>query len=442
MPEPHDPYAALRHRDYRRLLGGSIIASIGAQMQAVAVGWELYEHTRQAEMLGYVGLVLFLPVLFLSLPAGQFIDRHSRKGVLLGAMGLSTLTALGLAALSYEEGPVWMIYLCLLGAGVGRAFSAPARWALVAEVVPPALISNAVTWNSSGWQVASVVGPTLGGLVIWLQQHYLGAHKQAWAVYLLTAAAASTCAVLISTLHPRPQDRPPLDRSLHSLLEGVRFVWRSKLILATITLDLFAVLLGGGMALLPVFAKEILHVGPRDLGWLYSAPSLGALVMAVTLAHRPPFQHAGKALLWAVAGFGLAWIIFGLSRNYYLSFAMLALTGALDNISIVVRGTLVQVLAPNAMRGRISAVNSIFIGSSNELGAFESGYTAQWFGPVASVVGGGIGSILVVAAVLFAWPQVRRLGSLHAAALGTAALEEPGPQELAAHGAEELPGQG
>ncbi len=428
--EPHDPYGALRHRDYRRLLAGSILASFGTQMQSVAVGWELYERTDSAEALGYVGLTLFLPVLLLSLPAGQIVDRHSRRGVLLVAQGLMALAALGLAALSWLQGPLVLIYLCLFLVGVGRAFSAPARWALVPMVVPPAQLSNAVTWNSSGWQIASVVGPTLGGAAIALQQKYLGPEKQAWAVYLVTAVCALACAALVLTLRPRQEARPAVARSLHGLLEGVRFVWHSKLILATITLDLFAVLLGGATALLPVFARDILHAGPDQLGWLYAAPSLGALAMALTLAHLPPLRHAGKALLWAVAGFGAAWIVFGLSTNFYLSFAMLAVTGALDNISIVVRGTLVQVLAPDAMRGRIAAVNSVFIGSSNELGALESGLSAAWFGPVISVVAGGVGSIVVVLAVMAAWPEVLRLGALNEAALGTPPPEEPGRAEL------------
>jgi MFS family permease len=202
--------------------------------------------------------------------------------------------------------------------------------------------------------------------------------------------------------------------SLRSLLAGAAFVWRTKLILATITLDLFAVLLGGATALLPIFARDILEVGPSGLGWLRAAPSLGALVMALTMAHRPPLRRAGRALLWSVAGFGLATIVFGFSQNFFLSLAMLALTGAFDNVSMVVRSTLVQVLPSDAMRGRVSAVNAIFIGSSNQLGAFESGITAAWFGPVWSVVGGGIGTLLVVMSVMGIWPEVLRLGRLEA----------------------------
>jgi MFS family permease len=430
MQATHDPYGALRFRDYRRLLTGNVIAAGGAQMQSAAVYYELYQRTDSAGALGYVGLVLFLPILFLTLPAGQVVDHHSRKWVLIGAQCLLFVTALTLAALSYMQGPVWMIYLCLLLVGVGRAFGAPARWALVPQVVPLPLISNAVTWNSTGWQLSSVAGPSLAGFVIYLQKEYLGDTKQAWLAYLVTAVCSLVCIALVTTITPRQEARPPIDRSLHSLLAGVRFVFSTKLILATITLDLFAVLFGGATALLPVFARDILHVDERGYGWLVAAPSLGALVMALALAHLPPFPHAGKALLWAVAGFGAATIVFGLSQSFLLSFITLAVTGALDNISVVIRGTLVQVLAPDAMRGRISAVNSVFIGSSNELGAFESGITAQYFGPVVSVVAGGSATIVVVLLAMLRWPELLRLGPLHTAGIGPTHSNEAGREEV------------
>jgi MFS family permease len=407
MHRTHDPYAALRHRDYRRVLAGSVLAAMGTEMQAVAVGWELYQRTDSPAALGIVGLVQFLPVLLLSLPAGHAADRYSRKYIVALALGLMVIASLGLAGLSLSKGPVPLIYVCLLLAGISRAFSAPARWALVPQVVPPEILSNAITWNSSGWQIASVLGPSLGGLVI-------GATGRAAGAYLGTALCCLTCAALVASIRPQMATRHIEVGSLQSLLAGIRFVWSTKLILATITLDLFAVLLGGATALLPIFARDILHVGPSGLGWLRAAPSLGALLMAITLAHRPPFRRAGRTLLAAVAGFGVATIIFGLSQNFVLSFAMLALTGALDNISIVVRGTLVQGLTPDSMRGRVSAVNAVFIGSSNELGAFESGATAALFGAVISVVGGGIGTLVVVLLVMLRWPQVYRLGALHA----------------------------
>ena len=280
--------------------------------------------------------------------------------------------------------------------------------ALLPQLVPVELLAGAMTWNSGGWQVASMVGPALGGLVI------ARTGGAMWA-YLLDAIGSALIIVLILPIRVPPTPRASEPVTLRSLLAGICFVWRTELILATITLDLFAVLVGGATALLPIFAEDILRVGPVGLGWLRAAPSFGAFLMAMTLAHRPPLRHAGPTLLWAVAGFGAATIVFGLSRDARLSFAMLLLTGALDNISVVVRATLVQLLTPDSMRGRVSAVNAIFIGSSNELGGFESGLTAQLVGPVVSVVAGGIGTILVVLAVALIWPPVRRLGSLHQA---------------------------
>jgi MFS family permease len=433
MSDTHDPYAALRHRDYRLLLSGSVLAAIGGEVQATAVGWEVFEKTGRNDLIAYVGLVQFVPVLLFSLPAGQAADRYSRKLLLIGALALVAVASFGLAARSFfaaEE--VWLVYPCLLLAGVGRAFSAPARWSLVPAVVPAHHLTNAVTWNSSGWQVAFAAGPSLGGLAI----AYLGGPASA---YLIAGACALATVGLISAIRPRPTQRQAEGRSLASLLAGAKFIWRTKLILATLTLDLFAVLFGGAIALLPAYSHDILHVGPVGFGWLRAAPALGAIVMALLLAHRPPLRRAGRTLLWAVAGFGVATIVFGLSRNFALSFAMLAVTGALDNISVVVRGTLVQVLTPDPMRGRVSAVNAIFIDSSNRLGDFESGMTAEafarWappdvrpqeFGPTASVVFGGVGTLLVVLAVMARWPQVLRLGALHRAG----EEEAPAPAEL------------
>jgi MFS family permease len=293
--------------------------------------------------------------------------------------------------------------------GISRAFSAPARWALVPQVVPDSALANAITWNSSGWQMASVAGPALAGII-------MAAAGRIFVVYLLAALCLLVCVALFLPIRPRPVHRRREELSLGSLLAGVHFVRTTKVILAIITLDLFAVLFGGAMALLPIYAHDILRIGEIGFGLLRAAPSIGALLMAVVLAHRPPLRRAGPTLLAAVAGFGVAWIVFGVSHNVFLSFGLLALTGALDNISVVVRGTVVQVLTPDAMRGRVSAVNIIFIESSNQLGDFESGLTARLFGTVASVVLGGIGTILVVMAVMLRWPQVMRLGPLHAAA--------------------------
>lgn len=405
-PAPaHDPYGPLRLPSYRRFLLANVLASAGAEMQVVAVGWELYERTSSKAGLGLVGLVMVLPVLFLALPAGHAADRFPRKTLILLSQALMAMASLALMLLSATRGPVGWTFAALFLAGVAHAVSMPARWSILRQLVPDHLVGNAVTWNSSGWQVASVVGPALGGLII------ARTRSAAW-VYGLDLAFSLTVLGLVAGIRPTKTvrlDQPP---SLRSLAAGLRFVGSNRLILATITLDLFAVFLGGAVALLPVFARDILRIGPQGLGWLRAAPSLGAAAMALTLAHRPPLRRAGPALLWAVGGFGLATIGFGLSSSPLLSFAMLFLTGALDNISVVVRSTLIQFLTPESMRGRVAAVNSIFIGSSNELGAFESGMTAEAFGPVASVVGGGIGTIASVALVAARWPEVARLGRL------------------------------
>jgi MFS family permease len=422
MTQGHDPYAAFQFADFRRYVLAGTISTVGAQMQSVAVGWELYERTGSAMDLGLVGLVQFLPVLVLALPAGHAADRYSRKSILLVAQVLLLTASAGLALLSYGQGPVWLIYVCLLLAGMAQAINRPSRWSILPQLVPGSILASAVTWNTSGWQSAAVAGPALGGLIIFLTR---GA---AW-VYLFDVACCLVAIALIGAIRSRPAPRGVEEVSLRSLVAGFEFVRKSDLILAAITLDLFAVLLGGSTALLPIFARDILHVGPAGLGWLRSAPAFGAALMAVAQAHRPPLRRAGTTLLWAVAGFGVATIVFGFSTNAVLSFVMLLLTGALDNISVVVRGTLVQTLTPDAMRGRVSAVNGLFIGSSNELGGFESGLTARLFGPVASVVGGGIGTILVVLTAAWYWPRLRHLGALNE--LGRERYLEPATAEAA-----------
>jgi MFS family permease len=297
-----------------------------------------------------------------------------------------------------------LIFLALFLNSCARAFGWAARGAFIANLVPRELLANAVTWNSALFQLSSTLGPALAGFVI--------AQAGVTAAYTLDVACAlGFLACLAPVRHRR-------DAVLHGqgagaeALSGLRFVWRKKAILATITLDLFAVLIGGATALLPIFAEEILHVGVVGLGWLRAAPPLGALAMGFALAHLPPMRRAGLVLLWSVAGFGVATAVFGLSRNFALSFAALVLTGALDNVSVVVRHTLVQMLTPDAMRGRVSAINNVFINSSNELGQLESGLTAAAFGAVGSVVGGGLGVVLVVLLVAWRLPEIRRIGSL------------------------------
>lgn len=405
MQDAHDPYAALRHRDFSLLLSSNVLAAMCAEMQFTVVEWEIYQRTKSYEMMGYGGLAQFLPLLLLALPAGQAADRFSRKYLLMLAHFAMALTSLGLALVSLYDGPVLLIFVFLALAGVSRALGMPARSSLIALVVGPTALGNAVTWASSGWQVAAVSGPALAGLLLWSFEPAVA--------YFGTVAGLFVCIALVSLMRPRDSERSAQPRSLEAFLAGIRFVWRTQLLLAAITLDLFAVLLGGCTVLLPAFCKEILFVDTIGLGILRSAPAIGAFAMAMLLAHRAPLRRPGRALLWSVAGFGLATIGFGLSKNVYLSFAMLFLTGALDNISVVIRGTLMQVLTPDDMRGRVAAVNSIFISSTNQLGAFESGITAKWLTLVGSVVIGGCGTILVVAIAALRWPRLRRLEALH-----------------------------
>jgi len=400
-----DPYAALKSRDFRLFLGGRFLSVIGAQMLEVAIGWELYERTHSAMALGFVGLVQVAPIYFLVLPAGHAADRFDRRWVAMLSLALLIATSLGLAAISYTQAPIPLVYVCLFFVGIALAFHRPAAAALLPQLVPPEDFTNAVTWSSTGWQAASVVGPALGGGLIAL------AHR-AGPVYLADVALMSCFMVCLWSIRSRSAPRVTEAASAKSLLAGVRFVRHSPVIFGAITLDLFAVFFGGAMTLLPIFAKDILHVGPDGFGLLRAAPAIGAVIIAFAMAHAPPLKQAGRAVLWSVAGFGVTTIIFGVSNWYWLSLFMMIAAGAFDMVSVVIRQTLVQVRTPDAMRGRVSAVNSLFIDTSNQLGGFESGTTAAWFGPIWSVVGGGIATLLVVAAVARWWPELRDLRTL------------------------------
>jgi len=402
-PQPHDPYQAFRFRDYRFFAAGNLLSVIGRQMVAVAIGWEVYQRTHSASMLGYVGLVLALPVILFAIPAGQAADRYSRKRIQLVTQLLTSLSSIGLVVWScHHAGFAWLFTLLFLS-GISRTFSWAARGPFMTNLVPADVLGNAVTWNSSIFQGASVVGPALGGMLLAV----LGFPF----IYGLDAFFALSFFALLLPISYRQENGKPSSQGWGGLFSGIRFVFDTKIILATITLDLFAVLFGGATALLPIFADQILHCGPIGLGWLRAAPSIGAVAMGLLLAYLPPMKRAGRSMLFSVAWFGIGTIVFGLSKSFPLSMAALALTGAVDTISVIVRHTLVQLLTPDTMRGRVSAVNNVFIGTSNELGAFESGITAAWFGPVISVVGGGIVTILVVLAAMKTWPQVMTLGS-------------------------------
>ncbi|KAF3889889.1 MULTISPECIES: MFS transporter [Nostocales] len=403
--QQHDPYAAWRYRDYCFYALGHNLLLLGNQMQSVAIGWELYERTGSALILGGVGLVQVIPVILLTLPAGHIADRWDRKRTVLLTTLMLALCSLGLAVLSYARGSIPLIYVCLLLGGVAKAFNNPASSALLPQLIPLEVFGNAATWNSSGFQLAAVLGPALGGWAIALT-------TSATSVYVIDAVLILICFGLIAKISEVQAVRAIEPLSVKSLSAGLNFVWKQKIIFAAITLDLFAVLFGGAVALLPIYAKDILQVGPSGLGWLRAAPAFGALTMALSLAHLPPMKKAGKALLWSVAGFGVVTVVFGLSQSFWLSMLMLALSGALDNISVVIRHTLVQIGTPDRLRGRVSAVNGVFISISNELGAFESGFVAAFFGPIFSVVSGGLGTLLVVLMIALLFPEIRRLRSL------------------------------
>jgi MFS family permease len=417
-----DPYAALRSANYRLFAIGGLASALGGQIFSVALGWELYERTHDPGALGLLGLLQAIPVVALALPAGDLADRKDRKKILIFTLPFVFLCMLVLAWLSYTKAPIGWLYAILLVEALFQAVANPARSALLPQLVPEEALANAIAWNTSRWQLASLGGPALGGAL-------LAIFKVAWPSYAF--AAAALCLFWLCVLFLKPLAAPVRMTAAQAesvwlrLAAGAAFVRSQPLILAAISLDMLAVLFGGATALLPVFAKDILEVGPTGLGYLRAAPAVGALIVSLTIAYRAPIKKAGVALLWAVAGFGIATIIFGLSRNFYLSLFALALTGATDNISVVVRHTLVQATTPRHMQGRVSAVNSVFIGISNELGAAESGYVARWLGAIVSVVSGGIGTILVVMGVATKWPQLRELGALES----LRAKEEPDPKE-------------
>ncbi len=405
-PAPrHDPYAALRNASFRRFVVGNTLFVLAYQMQTLAVAWEVYERTGSSFALGSVGLIEFLPVLCFGLVAGQAADRFDRRRMLMACVAVVTCGALGLALSTRLAWPVEALYGCVFLIGLGRAFQQPTKAALLPQIVPPEQFPSAVTWAASSFHLATVVGPGLGGLLI----AWWGGTER---VYLLNAGLALVFLLLLVGVRHRGHVPSTEAITWRSLAAGAGFIWKQPAMFGAITLDLFAVLLGGATTLLPIYAKDLLGVGADGLGWLRAALGIGALAMALWLAHRPPLAHAGRALLWSVAGFGVATIVFGLSRSYALSLAMLFLTGALDNVSVVVRQTLIQLLTPDQMRGRVAAVNSMFIGASNELGGFESGLLAALSTPTISVVAGGVGTLAVVLAVARWLPEVGRYGRL------------------------------
>ncbi|MGD9635080.1 MAG: MFS transporter [Pirellulales bacterium] len=399
-----DPIASLREPNYLLFLVGSLLSNTGNQMRSVAVGWEVYHRTREPISLGYVGLVLALPVIFFAIPAGALADRYSRKWLIMIAQGGLALSGLGLAWASWAHASLVWIYFFLFCTATCRALGWPASTAIVVGLVPTKLFPNATMWRSVGFQLAATVGPLLGGFLL--------AWSDAVTVYVLDAISSVILISCLAFVKPKAQERVAEPHSWRHLMQGLQYLRRHPVILSTMVLDMVAVLFGGVTALLPIYASDVLNVGATGFGWLRAMPSIGAIAMSLFLATRPPIQRAGKSLLLAVVAFGVATIVFGFSKSYPLSLAMLFLLGAADNISVVIRSTVLQLMTPDSMRGRVSAVGIIFIGTSNEIGEFESGVAAQWIGLLPAVVGGGFMTLLTVAVVARAWPELVRLGSL------------------------------
>lgn len=406
---PHDPYEAFRHAPYRRYAAGMAFVQIAMAMQSVAIAWEIYVRTDSAMALGMVGLVQAIPMLLFTLPGGYLADVFNRKRLIEITLAGSTITSVGLAWFSYADAPVVAMYVLLFVDTSFNRFANSARVAIVPLLVPKEAFESAIKWRTIFFQVSAVVGPALGGAIIAL-------HLQA--AYLICACSTAVFIVLLRFVHPSAGEQSQPGNPVGQLAEGLRFVRNQPLLLGAISLDLFAVLLGGAVYLLPIYARDLIHIAPLGLepetalGWLRASPAAGALLMGLLLAYRPPMKRAGRNMFLAVAGFGIATIVFGVSRNFWLSMVMLFLTGFFDTISVVVRHTLVQLRTPNEMRGRVSAVNSIFIGSSNELGGFESGMVAGIFNPVVSVVSGGVGTLLIVLIWAKKFPALRKLDSL------------------------------
>lgn len=371
----------------------------------VAVGWLLYERTGDPWALGLVGAAELAPAIFLMVIAGNAADRYPRRNVGMFAHALLACAATGLALVSWLDGPTWTIYTLLVVIGTARAFASPSVSTILPQLLAPAEFANANAWLASFYQLASILGPAIGGLLI----------AVSGGATLSFALAGVGQLIFIAMLRTMPVVPPAsaVQRRASDVFAGFRFVRANPLFLSAITLDLFAVLFGGAVALLPIFAKDILQVGPAGLGWLRAAPGMGAMTMALVTTRLRPWPRPGRTLLWVVAGFGAAMIGFGLSRSFALSIACLFLTGVFDNVSVVIRLTLEQTITPDHLRGRVAAINYVFIGFSNEFGAFESGATAALFGATTSVVGGGFATLMVVLMVRAIWPQLARIGPLH-----------------------------
>ena len=396
--------SAFTYPSFQRYWAARLCVTLAIQMQAVAIGWQIYDMTRRPLDLGLVGLAQFLPSLGLALVTGHVADRYDRRTVMALCIIVEALCAVLFLTFTLQDGTnTPFLFGVLVLFGTARAFEFPASVALMPNLVPPRLFTNAAAWSSSAWQVATIVGPAIGGLL-----YAIGPE----AVYGCCILMFLLSVFLVSTIRIEHREKEQKAATWESVVAGISFIRGQPVVLGAVSLDLFAVLLGGATALLPVYARDILHVGPWGLGLLRSAPAVGALAMALLIARRPIQRHAGAILLGAVGVFGLSIVCFGLSHNLWLSLLVLTILGASDMISVVIRRVLVLVKTPDEMRGRVSAVESVFIGASNELGEFESGVTAAWFGVVPAVVLGGLGTLAVVGLWVRIFPQLRRVDSL------------------------------
>jgi MFS family permease len=408
LTDKHDAYAVLKLKDFRLFLSFRFFMTIAAQMQSIIVGWQVYELTHDPLSLGLIGLAEAIPFISIALYAGHIADRFNRKKIILWfdflflfASGLLLLITYHKTGIIGKFG-VLPIYLCVAISGLARAFLYPATIALMAQIVPRSLYTNSSTWNSTIWQIAAITGPTIGGLVY----GFFGVKV----AYMMVIVSMLVSVLLLSNIRSRPV--PAIDEKetlIQRLSNGIRFVFSSQLLLGAMALDMFAVLFGGAIAMLPVFAAEVLKVGPEGLGLLRASPMVGALLMSVILAYHPPMAKAGRLLMIGVAGFGLSIICFALSKNFFLSMGLLALSGMFDNISVIIRLATMQLVAPDEMRGRVASVNSIFIGSSNEIGSFESGVAAKLMGLIPSVIFGGVMTLGIVGATAKWAPKLRNL---------------------------------
>lgn len=428
--------SAFQSRDFRLYQTARLLVILGAEAQSVAVAWQVYQlsqaagHTVRdsALSLGNTGLALFLPGLFFMLPAGHVADRYDKRHVILSCYALQAICTVALLWISMHQiGSILPIYAVLFLIGTGRCFSGPAASALVPTLVPKESFVNAITWGATIYQVANATGPMVGGLLFTASLAMFGPSVGVWhgapIVYVFTLAMLLSFMVLVGMIRVRPADGPKKAFSWTTVLAGLEYVAKTRLLLGSISLDLFAVLLGGAVALMPIFAETVLHAGPQGLGLLRAMPSLGALAVSITLILKPIKRKAGKLMLTCVGLFGVATVVFGLSRNMWVSMVALLIVGASDMVSVVIRSSVLQLATPPEMRGRVSAVNWLFIGASNEFGEFESGVTAHWWGAVPAVVIGGVASVLVTGAASVLFPALRRADKLTAESLLAAELE-------------------